>query len=756
MLLDSAYAQKVFEDRYAQKKEDGSLETFEDALRRVAGAAALPNGAFNMTEADQASHFHSMLAMGQFLPGGRILANLGGTGNGMLGNCFVIPIADSREGIFQKALPEMVDIEAWGGGVGTNFSPLRPKGSPIKGTGGFSSGPVSFMTVFDAANRQISQGGTRRGAAIAVLNVDHPDILEFIDAKKGSESTLTSYNISVGIIDDFMNAVVNDLPWTMSWNGTMEVTRPAREIFNKLAFNAWENGEPGLFFLDTVNRLNPLRAVEYIEAPNPCGEVPLPEYSMCDLGALNLAEFVRDGQVLWAELENTIRLAVLFLDNCLDITKFPLPAIQKEVQDKRRIGLGVFGLADMLFKMELPYGNYPDTLGFIHNLFGFIRDQSLVASRELAKTLGPYPACADSYVPSQKVLDNIDRSFTSESLPIRRNGTLLSCAPTGTISRLYGCSSGIEPHFALQLAFTERLGQDTFQYKHLKGVTPENIPSYFKCTSGPEGTVLSAQDHLAMMGAISPYVDNAISKTVTLPNSATPEDVQALLIDAWKRELKGLTVYREGSRQVEAIRAVSGAETSLSDDSEETEDEVLYDDAEVQVYAEELALELMQTPLKRESELHGTTYKIRYSHTKPSLYITVNNMDDSPFEIFIKTEDTTQMQGFDALCLALTGLFRTGNTGEFLIDKFLKYESAESGAFYEGRYVPSAVAAIGIILKKHLQTLDIVKPDHDPITLRKFAEEGIRGEQCPECHEYTAIREEGCVTCASCGFSKCG
>ena len=734
LLLETAYAKKVFEDRYAQRKPDGSLETFDEALRRVAKAAALDNGAYGWTQDVQEQHFHDMMRSGAFLPGGRILANLGGTGNGMLGNCFVIPIEDSLEGIFTKGLTELVKIEASGGGVGTNFSPLRPKGCPIGGSGGFSSGPVSFMRVYDSANCQISQGGTRRGAAIGVLNVSHPDTMEFIDAKAGTESALTSYNISVGISDAFMQAVEDDTPWTMSWNGLMEKTLPAREIYRKLCGNAWANGEPGVLFLTTVNRLNPLDAIEEIDATNPCGEVPLVKYGMCDLGAINMSHFAPDHKL--SEWEHTIKTAVLFLDNCLDLSTFPLPEIEQEVKNKRRIGLGVFGLADYLFKSGLTYGDDPASLDHLSDLFYSLQYFANKASEELGVALGAYPAY----------------ELDPKDLPKRRNGTLISCPPTGTISRLYGCSSGVEPYFALALAFTERLGSDTFSYKALDGYTPDNLPANFRCTNGPDWSVLSTADHLAVVKAIAPFVDSAISKTVTLPNSATIEDVEALLMEAWKGHLKGITVYREGSRSLEAIKAVSDSPDPFGDEFEE----LLYDEAELTTMAEEIAEEMVKVPKKRPPHLEGTTYKIKYNPAKPALFITINDFEELPFEIFINTEDATQKPGFDALCLTLTALFRSGNTGEFLIEKLLKYETADCGAFYNGKFISSSVAAIGTILKEHLQSLEIVEPDADPITLKKMADEGMRGERCPVCFQHTAFREEGCIMCATCGFSKCG
>lgn len=561
---------KVLRNRYLLKDEDGRvIETPSEMFRRVAKNLAIVEKASKRKKIED--EFYEVMSRLEFLPAGRTLNNAG-TPQSQLANCFVLPVEDSMEGIFD-AVKWMAMVHQRGGGTGFNFSKLRPKGDVVtKSTGGFATGPVSFMKVFDIATRQVMQGGKKRGANMGILNVDHPDILDFISAK-AERGEIENFNISVGVTDDFMKAVDQDLDWHLRNQRTGEVVQTirAKTLMGQLVSMAWRTGDPGLIFLDPINRNNPLLA-KYgrIDATNPCGEQPLHPFDACNLGSINLAKFIEVGtrKIDWERLRFVIRTAVRMLDDVIDACKYPLPQITETVRANRRIGLGVMGWADMLYQLRTPYDS-EEGIKLAKKVAKFIQDESWQMSSELAGEKGVFPRWKES-------------SFAKSGRKVR-NVAITTIAPTGSISMLSDASSGIEPVFAL--AYTKNVVEDNglsyinkyfeaelatslwadgdSEHKvrdrivrevaeagsvaHITGV-PEEVKSVYRTAHD-----ISPEWHVKMQAAWQKYTDNAVSKTINFPNSATIDDVEAAYMMAWKSGCKGITIYRDGSKDVQIL-----------------------------------------------------------------------------------------------------------------------------------------------------------------------------------------------------------
>jgi ribonucleoside-diphosphate reductase alpha chain len=565
-------ALEVLKRRYLLKDENGNIvETPAQMFRRVAKAIARVDRRYGEDPRESEEVFYKMMARLEFLPNSPTLFNAG-TKLGQLSACFVLPVEDSLESIF-TAVKNMAIIEKTGGGVGFDFSKLRPKGDVVMSTKGVASGPVSFMRVFDVATEVIKAGGRRRGAMMGVLRVDHPDILEFITAKL-QPGFLQNFNISVAVTDDFMKTVEEDGEyWLINPRNKEKTSRlKAREVWNLIARSAWASGDPGVLFIDEINRHNPTPEVGRIEATNPCGEQPLLPFESCNLGSINLSRMVEDGKINWGKLRETVRNAVHFLDNVIDANKYPLKEIELVTKANRKIGLGVMGFADMLIKLGIPYDS-EQALELAEKLMRFIDEEAHKRSEEIAEKRGSFP--------------NFDRSIWKDHYKAMRNATVTTIAPTGSISIIAGCSSGIEPLFAVSFIRKVLDGTRLFETNPLfelvakeRGFYDAKLLEEIAKTGSvqeidnvPEDVrrvFVTALDiapewHVRMQAAFQKYTDNAVSKTVNMPFEATVEDVRNVFELAWRLKCKGITVFRYGSRpeQVLYIGEVKAAEKTF-------------------------------------------------------------------------------------------------------------------------------------------------------------------------------------------------
>jgi len=566
----SLNAISVLERRYLLKDESGRIiETPSQMFRRVAKAIASVDSIYDKSANVEAveEEFYRVMANLEFLPNSPTLMNAG-TDIGQLSACFVLPVGDSIEEIFD-ALKYMALIHKSGGGTGFSFSRLRPRGDIVKSTMGVASGPVSFMKIFDVATEVIKQGGRRRGANMGILRVDHPDIIEFITAKE-REGVLTNFNISVGVTDEFMEAVENDEYYSLvnPRNGAVVRRLKARAIFDLIATAAWKTGDPGLIFLDEINRRNPTPHVGVIESTNPCGEVPLLPYESCNLGSINLSRMVKDGEIDWDKLRRTVRTAVHFLDNVIDANNYPIPQIEKATKANRKIGLGVMGFAEMLIKLGIPYDS-EEAVATAEKAMSFISEEARKKSVELGEERGSFPNFPGSV-------------WEKMGYKAMRNATVTSIAPTGTISIIAGTSSGIEPLFAV--AFVRNvMGTQLFEINPVfeqiakeRGFYSTELISKIAKTGSVQGLSevppdvrrlfvtaleIAPEWHVRMQAAFQKYTDNAVSKTVNLPHEATIDDVKRIFMMAWKLKCKGITVYRYGSK-AEQVLVVGGIQAS--------------------------------------------------------------------------------------------------------------------------------------------------------------------------------------------------
>jgi ribonucleoside-diphosphate reductase alpha chain len=571
-------ALEVLQQRYLLKDENGQVtETPAKLFMRIAGAVAEAERVHGGNPKYAKEAFNQMMARLEFVPNSPTLFNAG-TPLGQLSACFVLPVEDSLEGIFTSVKNTAI-IEKSGGGVGFDFSRLRPKGDIVQSTKGVASGPVSFMRVFDTATEIIKAGGKRRGAMMAILRVDHPDVLEFITSKRKS-GFLSNFNISVAATDEFMKAVDEDGEYWLVNPRSKEKTGRllARDVWDLMAKSAWESGDPGVVFIDEINRHNPTPQVGRIESTNPCGEQPLLPYESCNLGSINVSRMIEDRKVNWDKLRETVRSVVQFLDNVVDVNRYPLPETDAITRANRKIGLGIMGFADLLIKLGTPY-NSEEALQFGEKLMRFVEEESHKKSVELGEERGSFP--------------NFDGSIWKDKYSSMRNATVTTIAPTGSISIIAGCSSGIEPLFAISFIRNVLSGTRLFEtnplfeivakergfysaglleeiaktgsVQHIDGV-PDDVKKLFVTALDIE-----PEWHVRMQAAFQKFTDNAVSKTVNLPTSATVEDVRKIYDLAWKLKCKGVTVFRYGSKpeQVLYIGEVKSKEgTFVSAESE--------------------------------------------------------------------------------------------------------------------------------------------------------------------------------------------
>lgn len=750
-------AEAIWDMKYRFKEADGTPidGTVEDSWRRIARALA-------EVEKDSAlweGKFYKALEGFKYLPAGRITAGAGTARNVTLFNCFVMgTVPDSMGGIFD-ALKEAALTMQQGGGIGYDFSTIRPRGAEVKGVAADASGPLSFMDVWDAMCRTIMSAGSRRGAMMATMRCDHPDVEAFIEAKK-DPARLRMFNLSVLVTDPFMEAVKADGPWELVFGGKVYKTIPARDLWNKIMRNTYDFAEPGVIFIDRINKANNLGYVETIAATNPCGEQPLPPYGACLLGSINLptlvtGAFTDKAQLDPKALEDLVRTAVRMMDNVVDASRFPLPQQQLEAKNKRRIGLGVTGLADALLMLGLRYGS-PEAAAKTEEWMHAIARVSYLASVDLAKEKGAFPLFdAEGYLASgnmQAMGADVREAIRTHGI---RNALLTSIAPTGTISLYAGnVSSGIEPVFAY--AYTRKVlqkdGSRTEEevvdyavrlWRETHGDAP--LPDYFV-----NAQTLPPLDHVRMQAAAQKWIDSSISKTINCPEDISFDDFKEVYMAAWDQGCKGCTTYRPND--------VTGSVLTVSETSDKTPSE-----APGQVHGGEVIY--LSEPLERPSSLEGHTYKVKWPGSEHALYITINDVVFSghrrPFEVFINSKNMEHFAWTVALTRMISAVFRRGGDISFVVEELKAVFDPRGGAWMEGRYIPSILAAIGGVIERHLIAIGFIEGEglglkSDPKAEMMVVGGAPKGKACPSCGSYAMQMKEGCMTCNDCGHSKCG
>lgn len=749
-MLDGIAAQ-IWDMKYRLKGPDGFPidRTLEDTWLRVANA-------LSVTEEDPAfwsKEFYSALEDFKFLPAGRIIAGAGSDREVTLFNCFVMgTIPDDMGGIFEN-LKEAALTMQQGGGIGYDFSSLRPKGAVVKGVCAYASGPLPFMDVWDAMCRTIMSAGYRRGAMMATMRCDHPDIEDFISAKQEA-GRLNMFNLSILVTDPFMEAVKSDCNWDLVFGGKPYRSIRARDLWDCIMHSTYEAAEPGVIFIDRINRLNNLHYCEDIKATNPCGEQPLPPYGACDLGSINLARLVHvpftpEARLDEAELARIVPLAVRMLDNVIDVSTFPLETQAQEAKSKRRIGLGVTGLADALIMCRVRYGS-PEAIGIVGSWMEMIRRLAYHASVELAAEKGAFPLFdGEAYLAGDTIMgldEDIRQSIKANGI---RNGLLTSIAPTGTISLLAGnVSSGIEPVFSYEYQ------RDVISDDGTK--RPEAVTDYayslFRTLYGSEATLpsyfvdaaeLKPVDHLVMQAAVQEFVDSSISKTINLPKSIPFESFKDVYAQAYQLDCKGCTTYRPNDITGAVLKPNRPKPVHEIGDSG-----VVY----------------MAQPLERPSDLGGSTYKIRWADSDHAIYITVNDIEKGgrrrPFEVFINSKNMEHYAWTLALTRMISAVFRRGGDVVFVVEELKAVFDPRGGQWVDGRYIPSLLAAIGEVIEQHLVSIGFMMPEDQTAEVSQ-REQAVGDDhllvhrQCPKCGGASLVHEDGCDRCVSCGYSKC-
>ena len=764
----SDISRQIWDMKYRLKKADGTPVDGDvaETWARVALAAAAAETPEKRGE--HAVAFARALTNFRFLPAGRILAGAGTDRSVTLFNCFVMgAIEDSMAGIFSHLREAALTLQQ-GGGIGYDFSTLRPKGALVKGVGADASGPVSFMDVWDAMCRTIMSAGSRRGAMMATLSCDHPDIETFIDAKR-EPGRLTNFNLSVLVSDAFMDAVNADADWELIFGGRVYRTVKARNLWNRIVRATYETAEPGVIFIDRINDENNLGYCESIRATNPCGEQPLPPYGACLLGSINLAKLVKqpfddDAHIDLDELAGLTRTAVRMLDNVIDISRFPLPEQRAEAIAKRRIGLGVTGLADALIFCRARYGS-SESVALIDSWLSTLSDAAYLASAEIAGEKGSFPLFdAHEFLSRPFTLrlpQHIRAAIAKNGM---RNGLLTSIAPTGTISLFAGnVSSGIEPVFAY--SFTRKVLQadgsarqeivEDYAYRAFRTRfgSDAKLPDYFV-----NAQTLSPADHLAVQAAAQRHIDSSISKTINVPGDISFEEFKGVYLSAYELGCKGCTTYRPNEVTGAVLQATDPPASEIREEPaaapnpprpRETSGGVVY----------------MTRPLDRPEVLIGQTYKIKWLDSDHAFYITVNDIEKDgrrrPFEVFINSKNMEAYAWAVALTRMISAVFRRGGDVSFVVDELKAIFDPRGGQWSQGRYVPSLMAAIGEVIEKHMIDIGFITPNESLLVPEErravaVAAEGAPARFCPRCSSASFVRMEGCDTCLACGYSRCG
>ena len=778
----SENAKVVLKKRYLAKDTAGNvIETPEEMFGRVSRTIAQAEEKYSEGKSKYwEEKFYDQMVELKFLPNSPTLMNAGRE-LGQLSACFVLPVDDSMEGIFDS-IKYAALIHKSGGGTGFSFSRLRPKGSTVKSTGGVASGPISFMKVFNSATEAVKQGGTRRGANMGILRVDHPDILEFIRCKQ-DDKEITNFNISVAITDKFMEALKNDGEYDLVDPHTNKITGrlKAREVFDLIVDMAWNNGEPGIIFIDRMNKYNPTPSVGAIESTNPCGEQPLLPFESCNLGSINLAKFVKkygdESYVDYESLRETVHTAVRFLDNVIDVNQYPLKKIEEMTLANRKIGLGVMGFADMLIQLGIPY-NSDEAVKIAEEVMSFIDSESKKASEELAKERGVFP--------------NWEKSIYKDKGLRLRNATTTTIAPTGTISIIAGASSGIEPLFALAFErhvldnerllevhplfkealmdlglYTDELMQQVIDKGSVQEIAslPEQIRKVFVTAHD-----ITPEWHVMLQAAFQKYTDNAVSKTVNFPNSATREDVRNVYLMAYELGCKGVTIYRDGSREEQVLN--KGTKEKAKDQTSEKTTAPSCDDCPIadMIPGSEIK------PRPRPSVTYGNTEKVKIGCG--NLYITVNSDERGICEVFTnlgraggcpsQSEATSRLislalrSGIDVKSIVeqLKGIRCHSTLRQMASNKEIKVLSCPDAI---GRAIERSIGLANgngsnqesshAYIKRYGDAAEeAASKDETCVTANKSL---AKDAACPECG-HTLEHDGGCVVCRSCGYSKCG
>ncbi|MCK5759582.1 MAG: vitamin B12-dependent ribonucleotide reductase [Clostridiales bacterium] len=736
-LTDNAI--KVLEKRYLSKDEEGNvIETPEEMFRRVAHTVAQADiNYFNEEEVKKTEEeFFSMMKNLEFLPNSPTLINAGRP-LGQLSACFVLPIDDSMEAIFE-AIKNAALIHKSGGGTGFSFSKIRPAGSIVKTTGGVASGPISFMKVFNSATEAVKQGGTRRGANMGILRVDHPDIREFITCKQDNIE-ITNFNISIGITEKFMEAVENDTEYEIISPKSKKVIKKekAREVFNMIVENAWNNGEPGIIFLDRINRTNTVPGAGEIESTNPCGEQPLLPYEACNLGSINLMQMLKeDGKSFnYEKLSHTVHMAIHFLDNIIDVNVYPHPMITEKTKATRKVGLGIMGWADSLYSMGIPYDSQ-EAVELGRSLMRYIDSESKKASMNLAQIKGVFPY--------------YDKSIFKEKDILIRNATTTTIAPTGTLSIIAAVSSGVEPVFALSFIRNvmdseemvesnsvfekDMIARELYSEDLMRRITKEGtLHDIEELSDDIKQIYVTAHDimpewHIKMQAVFQEYTDNAVSKTVNLRNEATRDDVRDVFLQAYSLGCKGVTIYRDGSRgyQVLNIGEVNGVRTKKLE------------------------------PRDRPEVTTGFTQKVKIGCG--NLYITVNYDENGKIcEVFTNTGHAGGCPSqSEATSRLISIALRSGVDTKAIVEQ-LKGIRCPSTIRQKGLKVLSCPDAIGRLIEKVDNMNHEFNTDIEGLSEEKVVStvtDKTSASICPECGK-NVEHEGGCVICRSCGYSKC-
>ncbi|MBI5969528.1 MAG: vitamin B12-dependent ribonucleotide reductase [Deltaproteobacteria bacterium] len=760
---------RVLEKRYLKKDPDGKpVETVEEMFRRVSGNIAQADRRYD-PHADVeaiAAEFFDMMTSLEFMPNSPTLMNAGRDLQ-QLSACFVLPVGDSMDSIFD-AVKHTALIHKSGGGTGFDFSSLRPAGDTVGSTSGISSGPISFMTVFDSATEAIKQGGTRRGANMGILRVDHPDIMPFITCKEDN-SKLNNFNISVALTDEFMAAVEAGGEYDLRnpRNGNVFARKPAREVFDKIIEMAWKNGDPGVVFIDKMNADNPTPHIGRIASTNPCGEQPLLPYESCNLGSINLSAMLKKKtngsgagfEFDWDRLAATVERAVHFLDNVIDMNRYPIQEIEKVTKSNRKIGLGVMGFADMLIRLGIPYNSDP-AVNMGERIMGFIQKKGHEASVNLAGPRGSFP--------------NFKGSIYDGKTDGMRNATITTIAPTGTISIISGCSSGIEPLYAV--AFTRNVMEGTELldinplFEEIASERGFDSPEVMK-QAAAQGTLhdikgipddikklfVTAHDitpewHIKMQAAFQKHTDNAVSKTVNFPNSATIDDVAAVYLMAYKLNCKGVTVYRDGSRDEQVLTKGNNEKTAAKTPA-----------------AVEPPVSMTQKPKVRGEVAFGVTRKMKTGCG--NLYVTINEDEEGrPVEIFTQIGKAGGCVASQCEAMGrMTSLALRSGTEPQEIVKQMRGISCHLPVGYGGGKVMSCADAMAQAMDWYLgyrrnvvdaMTLSQMKGvDNHSLNDNKLdftlASEILKRGACPDCGG-TVEHADGCVVCRGCGYTECG
>jgi ribonucleoside-diphosphate reductase alpha chain len=781
-------SEEIWDLKYRLKAADGTPvdATLDDTFWRVARAAAATEKGGKRARARWAERFHAAIADYGFLPAGRILAGAGSGRAVTLFNCFVLGKIEDDLGAIFDGVKEAALTMQQGGGIGHDFSTLRPKGARVASIGADASGPVSFMDVWDAMCRTIMSAGSRRGAMMATLRCDHPDIEAFVDAKSDPRR-LRNFNLSVLVTDAFLKAVREDAPWPLVFGGKTYRTVSARALWARIMQATYDYAEPGVVFIDRINERNNLAYCEEIHATNPCGEQPLPPYGACLLGSVNLAQlienpFTNGAGLSLARLEERVKLAVRFLDNVIDISNYPLIPQRQEALSKRRIGLGVTGLADALIFCGETYGTEM-AAALAGTWMAAIQNAAYLASAELAVEKGAFPLFdAQRFMESP----NVARLEKPVREAIRRdgirNGCLTSIAPTGTISLLAGnVSSGVEPVF--DFLYRRRVldkGGSTREeqvedyahalFRHRFGAAAP-LPATFVRAGD-----LSPCQHLKMQAALQPWIDSAISKTINCPEDISFEAFKDVYLEAHALGLKGCTTYRPNPVTGAVLESATAAPQAAVEPPAEPKPQPKEKPRRLEIAPspEHADVVYMAPPLQREAVLSGYTYKLKWPGSDHAIYVTINDIEQGgrrrPFEIFINTRNLEHYAWTVALTRMISAVFRRGGDVTFVADELKAVFDPQGGHWVSGRYVPSLLAAIGEVIETHMKRTGFLQgEDAARLALTdvgRQAEAGgsegaaqerpMRLKLCPRCSSPDYVHREGCWVCHSCGFSRCG